>query len=123
MNGKRLYALRGAVRCLNEAEDISAQVAALYDELLAANGLAEEDIVSLIFSVTPGLDAVNPAAALRKSGRGGELALFCTQEPVVKGGLDRTIRALIHCYLRKDAVPRHVYRNGAEILRPDRLAH
>jgi chorismate mutase len=122
MNEKRLYALRGAVRCLNEAEDITVQVAAMYDELLAANSLAEEDIVSLIFSVTPDLDAMNPAAALRKSGRGGELALFCTREPLVKGGIERTIRALIHCYLGKGAVPRHVYRNGAEILRPDRLA-
>jgi chorismate mutase len=120
VNEKRLYALRGATGCLNEAEDIMVQVAAMYDELLAANSLAEGEIVSLVFSVTPDLDALNPAAALRKTGRGGELALFCTQEPVVKGGLDRTIRALIHCYLKEGAVPRHVYRNGAEVLRPDR---
>jgi chorismate mutase len=122
MNEKRLYALRGAVRCLNEAEDVTVQVAAMYDELLALNSLAEGEIVSLIFSVTPDLDALNPATALRKAGRAGELALFCTQEPVVKGSLERTIRVLIHCYLRDGSVPRHVYRNGAEILRPDRPA-
>jgi chorismate mutase len=122
MNEKRLYALRGAVRCLNEAEDITVQVAAMYDELLEANGLTEGEIVSLFFSVTPDLDALNPATALRKAGRGGELALFCTREPVVKGSLKRTIRALIHCYLKAGSVPRHVYRNGAEILRPDRPA-
>ncbi|MDR0450159.1 MAG: chorismate mutase [Treponema sp.] len=122
MDEKRLYALRGAAGCLNEAGDIGAQVTALYDELLAANGLAEEEIVSLVFSVTPDLDALNPAAALRKSGRGGELALFCTQEPVFNGSLKGIVRALIHAYLGKGAVPRHVYRNGAEILRPDRRA-
>jgi chorismate mutase len=99
---------------------MSRQLAALYDELLAANRLAEEDIVSLIFSVTPDLDAQNPAAALRQSGRGGELALFALREADAAGGLERTIRVLIHCYLDGDALPRHIYRNGAEVLRPDR---
>jgi chorismate mutase len=120
MTDKRLFALRGAARCLNEAEDISRQTAALYDELLAANNLAERDIVSLIFSATGDLDAQNPAAALRLSGRGGDLALFTLQEAAVSGGLERTVRVLIHCYLAEGAVPRHVYRNGAEVLRPDR---
>jgi chorismate mutase len=120
MNGKKIAALRGAVRCLNEKEDITGQVAALYDGLLGANGLAEGDIVSLIFSVTPDLDALNPAAALRQSGRAQDLALFALQEAVVQGGLDRVIRVLLHCYLDEGARPVHVYRNGAEILRPDR---
>jgi chorismate mutase len=117
---KKLFALRGATRCLNQEQDIAKQVSALYDELLGANRLAEEDIVSLIFSVTGDLDAQNPAAALRQSGRGGDLALFALQEAAVSGGLERTVRVLIHCYLAEGAVPRHIYRNGAEVLRPDR---
>jgi chorismate mutase len=117
---KKLFALRGAAQCLNHGEDITRQVTALYDELLGANNLAEGDIVSLIFSVTGDLDAKNPAAALRQSGRGGDLALFSLQEADISGGLERTIRVLIHCYLPEDAVPRHIYRNGAEVLRPDR---
>jgi chorismate mutase len=120
MTDKRLFALRGAAQCLNEAEDITRQVAALYDELLAANNLAEGDIVSLIFSVTGDLDAQNPAAALRRTGRGENLALFALQEAGVSGGLERTVRVLIHCYLAGEAAPRHIYRNGAEVLRPDR---
>ena len=120
MKSKRIAALRGAVRCLNGKEDITGQVAALYDELLGANNLAEGDIVSLIFSVTPDLDAENPAAALRQSGRAPDLALFALQEATVQGGLDRVIRVLVHCYLDEDARPVHVYRNGAELLRPDR---
>jgi chorismate mutase len=32
----------------------------------------------------------------------------------------RVIRALVHCYLPEGSEPRHVYRNGAEVLRPDR---
>jgi chorismate mutase len=118
---KRLFALRGAVCCRNEEGDITEQVAALYDELLRENRLAAEDIVSLIFSVTGDLDRKNPAAALRQTGRALEAALFVTAEAPAQGGLERVIRALLHCYLDEGAVPRHVYRNGAEVLRPDRI--
>jgi chorismate mutase len=116
---KRLFALRGAVQCRNNAEDITREVTILYEELLRKNGLAEEDIVSVFFSLTPDLDTLNPAAALRRSGHAGETALFVLQEAVIKGGLERIIRVLIHCYLDRQSVPRHVYRNGAEVLRPD----
>jgi chorismate mutase len=115
----RLKALRGATRCENDPRDITEQVGALYDELLARNGLAEPDLVSVLFSVTADLDALNPAAALRNYGRAGEAALFAVQEAAVAGGPDRTIRALIHCYMDEGVTPRHVYRNGAEVLRAD----
>jgi chorismate mutase len=117
---KKLFALRGAAQCLNTVDDICAQVPLLYDELLAANSLAEADIVSLVFSVTRDLDAANPAAVLRASGRAGELALFAVQEAECAGSLERTLRVLIHCYMDEGARPRHIYRNGAEVLRPDR---
>jgi chorismate mutase len=120
VTGKKLFALRGATQCLNTGADIESQTAALYDELLDANQLAEGDIVSLIFSVTGDLDAKNPAAALRRSGRARDLALFALQEAAAAGSLERTIRVLIHCYLDETAVPRHIYRNGAGVLRPDR---
>jgi chorismate mutase len=117
---KRLFALRGACQCRNEREDMEKQVAALYDALLSENKLGEGAIVSVLFSLTGDLDAENPAAALRRSGRAADLALFTLQEAAVRGSLERTVRALIHCYLPEDARPRHVYRNGAEALRPDR---
>jgi chorismate mutase len=119
---KKLRALRGAFQCRNDAGDIVRETAACYDRLLQENRLAEEDIVSLFFSVTPDLDALNPASALRRSGRGGELALFVQQEPVFRGSLERVIRLLVHCYLEEESPPRHVYQNGAEALRPDRKA-
>ena len=119
--GKRLFALRGAIRSLNEEGDIIRQVSALYDELLERNRLEEGDIVSAIFSVTPDIDALNPAAALRRCGRAADTALFAVQEALFPGALDRTIRVLIHCYMPPAAVPRHSYLNGAEVLRPDRI--
>ena len=117
MGEKRLFALRGATRCLNDSFDISKQVVELYDELLSRNGLGEEDIVSVIFSVTSDIDAKNPAAALREEGRAGNTALFVAQEACFPGSLDRVIRLLIHCY--QEASPVHIYRNGAEVLRLD----
>jgi chorismate mutase len=119
MTGKRLFALRGATQCENQSADISEQIRLLYDEILLRNSLDERDIVSVIFSVTPDLDALNPATALRKSGRGGNLALFALQEASSQGGLPGTVRVLIHCYMEESAAPRHIYRNGAEVLRPD----
>jgi chorismate mutase len=118
---RRLFALRGATQCKNEEADIIRQVSALYEELLSKNNLDEADIVSVFFSVTGDIDAKNPAAALRFSGRAADLALFALQEAAIRGGLERTIRILIHCYLPPAARPCHVYRNGAEILRPDRV--
>jgi len=120
MRAQRLYALRGATQTRNEVQDMITQVTSLYDALLAANALAEEDIVSLVFSVTADLTAINPAAALRRGGRAADLALFAVAEPQADGALDHVVRILLHCYLGPKRSPQHVYRNGAEVLRPDR---
>ncbi|MCL1991654.1 MAG: chorismate mutase [Spirochaetes bacterium] len=119
---KRLYALRGATQCLNLPQDIGDKVTLLYDDLLAENALIEEDIVSLIFSVTGDLTALNPATALRQNSRALNLALFAVKEAEcdTAGGaapLPRTVRVLVHCYLEEGSVPKHVYRGGTEGLR------
>jgi chorismate mutase len=92
----------------------------LFDELLLKNNLKEDSLVSMIFSVTRDLDAKNPASALREEGRAAETALFVTQEAYFPGTLERIIRVLVHCYMDASQTPVHVYRNGAEVLRPDR---
>jgi chorismate mutase len=117
---KKLFALRGAARCVNSEEDIVRQVSAMYDEILSLNNITERDIVSLQFSVTCDIDAANPAAALRSTGRAKDVALFAVQEARSKDSLPRTIRCMLHCYMDGGTSPRHVYINGAEILRPDR---
>ena len=76
------------------------------------------DIVSVIFSVTSDINAKNPASALRQNGRAANTALFAVQEAAFQGSLERVVRVMIHCYLQKPGI--HVYRNGAEVLRPDR---
>ena len=118
---KRIYALRGAVQCENTEDDICRQIGLMYNELLNLNKLEEGDIVSVMFSVTEDLSAINPCTALRKNGRAAELALFSMQEPKTKNYLERVIRVIIHCYLDEGAKASHVYCNGAEVLRPDRV--
>ncbi|GMO25998.1 MAG: chorismate mutase [Termitinemataceae bacterium] len=117
---KKVFALRGATQCLNNVDDIQKNIASLYDALLCQNNLSEDEIISLSFSITQDLTAVNPAAALRKSGRAKDLALFSVQEPISDNSLPRTVRFLVHCYLEEGSNVKHIYRNGAEVLRPDR---
>ena len=121
MGEKRLFALRAATQCLNESDDIARQTVKTYNELLAANNLVEEDIVSVIFSVTEDLDAKNPATALREDGKAPKTALFVTREAHFSGSLERVIRLLVHCYLDAAQLPIFVYRNGAEVLRQEKV--
>ena len=118
---KRLYALRGAVQCENKKDDICTQIGLMYNELLSNNKLNEDEIVSVIFSVTDDLNAINPSTALRSTGKGGgDMSLFSVQEPECVNSVERIVRVIIHCYLDEGSKPYHVYLNGAEVLRPDR---
>ncbi|MDR2601273.1 MAG: chorismate mutase [Spirochaetaceae bacterium] len=117
---KKIYALRGAVCVQNTKEDVSAQTGRLYSKLLSANALSEADVVSIIFSITPDINAKNPCTALREAGFAKETPLFAVQEAQTEGMMNNTIRTLIHCYLEEDSKPVHIYTNGAEALRPDR---
>jgi len=123
MGEKILKALRGAVCSADIKEEISGRTVELYDSLLAANDLAEADMVSVFFSVTGDIKAQNPAAALRQSGRAGEAAMMVSQEAAIEDSLPGTIRVLIHCYIDKEKPVKHVYIRGAEKLRPDRAGN
>ena len=119
---QRLYGIRGAVCCGNTADEIQAAVSEMCSRLFKENGLKEDDFVSLHFTMTADLDALNPAAALRRSGCGDLVrtaALFCSAEAPVKGGLPRTVRLLVTAYMEEGRRPSHVYIGGAEVLRPD----
>ena len=86
------------------------------------NEIAEDQIVSVVFSVTEDLSAGNPAAGLRKAGF-SRTPLFCVQEARWDGGMHRVIRVLLTArtrrFLRRQGALAHVYMDGAEALRPD----
>ncbi len=113
----RLYAVRGAVCCENTRESVLAEVPRLYSELLLCNSIIEDDIVSILFSVTADVTAMNPATALRAAGMAVSVPLLACAEQYVEGYLPRVIRILLTFYGNTKPVP--VYLNGAEVLRPD----
>ncbi len=113
----RLYAVRGAVCCENTESSIGTLVPELYRELLDRNRINESAVVSVMFTVTSDLTALNPATALRRQGLAPDLPLFASAEPYIEGYLPKVIRVLITYYGNEAPVP--VYLNGAEVLRPD----
>jgi chorismate mutase len=97
---------------------MTAATAELVGEVLAVNDIAEEAIVSIVFSQTGDLSAENPARALRRSGYAGT-PLFCTSEPAYPDSLPRTLRVLVTFEQESRRAVRPVYLGGARALRPD----
>ncbi|CEM61971.1 chorismate mutase [Treponema phagedenis] len=117
---KKLFAVRGAVCCENAKDDIEEKVSSLYKEILSKNRIKERDIISIQFTVTDDLDALNPAAALRRRKFATNIPLFCACEPEYPESLKKTIRVLIHFYGKQKPSPIYIF--GAEVLRPDIFA-
>ena len=87
-------AVRGAIQIDdNNASSIENSVINLLEEVLKRNSILETDIISIIFSQTRDITALNPASALRKKGF-SSVPLFCTQEPEYEGALLSVIRIL-----------------------------
>lgn len=118
-SAKRLYALRGAVQAsANEAEAILAATSELVEELVARNGLAASDFVSVIFTCTDDLNAEFPAVAARRLGF-EHVPLICTREIPVPGAMERVIRVMAHLYADEGHDPAHVYLGETQSLRAD----
>lgn len=112
-------AVRGAIQVsTNDADAIRVAGMRLLRTVVDANGVAREDIVSIIFSLTPDLTRANPATAARAEGF-AEVPLFCVQEAVVEGQPDRIIRMLLTFRGDGDREPVPAYLDGAQVLRPD----
>ncbi len=113
--------IRGAtVATANTREAILEATRELLAAIIEANHLQQEDVASMLFTVTPDLDAEFPALAARQMGW-LDAALMCAQEIPVPNRLGRAIRVLIHWNTerRPDEVA-HVYLREAVHLRPDR---
>ncbi|MCY3978140.1 MAG: chorismate mutase [Chloroflexi bacterium] len=91
----------------------------LLQKMIETNGIAEDEVASILFTATPGLDAAYPAAAARQLGW-TRTALMGFQEAHVNDGLQQCVRVLIHWNTDKpmDAI-QHIFLHGAVALRPD----
>ena len=115
----RLRALRGATTV---RADAPAHVADAVCELLAAivrvNDLAPDDVLSAIFSATPDVRSLYPAAVARAMGW-QDVPMLCVAEMDVEGAPARCVRVLLHVAVPADRRLRAVYLRGAQGLRPD----
>jgi chorismate mutase len=95
-------------------------VTELVTAMLERNGIpGGDELISIVFTATPDLVCMFPAAAARGLGL-GDVPLLCAQEIAVPGSLSRVVRVLAHADLevsRAEVV--HVYLRGAEVLRQD----
>ena len=123
MTEERLRAVRGAIQVASDdALKIEDAVCRLCGELFAQNPLiTNESAVSVMFTQTNDLTALNPATALRKAFPTVRIPLFCMQEPSIDGMLPMTIRIMVQFYAPHEEPIHHVYLDGARRLRPDLL--
>ena len=114
-------AIRGATTVENnDREEIIEATKEMLETIISENNIKTEDMVSVIFTVTPDLDKVFPAGvAARKMGI-VDVPLLDMSEPEIDGALKKCIRILMHINSdkqNKDMV--HAYLRGATVLRPD----
>ncbi|HSJ58254.1 MAG TPA: chorismate mutase [Anaerolineae bacterium] len=112
--------VRGATTVgVDAAADIVGATRELLERMVEANGIAAEDVASVIFTATTDLTAAFPARAAREMGW-DRVALLDALEIPVPGSLPRCVRVLIHWNTDlAQAEVRHVYLRGAADLRPD----
>ncbi|WUH96234.1 chorismate mutase [Spirillospora sp. NBC_00431] len=113
-------AVRGATQVdADDREEILEATAELVAAVMARNELSTDDVISVIFTVTPDLTAEFPALAARKLGF-HEVPLLCATEIGVPGALPRVIRLMAHIETdRPRGDVQHVYLRGAMALRLD----
>jgi chorismate mutase len=113
-------AVRGAIQFdANERDEILNGTSQLVTEVLHRNGIDAADLISIVFTATPDLNAEFPAYAARLLGL-TDVPLLCTTEIAVPGSMPRVLRLLAHVetsLTRADI--RHVYLRGAAALRTD----
>ena len=110
--------VRGATTAeANTGEAIHGATTELLESLIKENSIEERDVASVIFTMTPDLTAVFPAAAARRLGW-NSTALLGAVETDVPGSLNRCIRVLI--LVNTDKEPGelvNVYLRGTDTLR------
>jgi chorismate mutase len=89
----------------------------LLGQIVEANGLETEQIISAIFTVTLDLHSEFPARAAREMGW-HDVPLLCTVEINVPGSQQRCIRVMLHVSSQKPRNEvRHIYLREAVTLR------
>ena len=117
---ERVRALRGATTLeVDERDHLMERTQELIHEVLERNELAEDDLISIVFTATDDVHSAFPAEAAREAGI-THVPLLCARELDVEGGIKRCVRVLVHAYTPRTATElRHAYLHGAKQLRTD----
>jgi chorismate mutase len=100
-------------------EQVTLRVHELLTEVMARNGLVEDDIISILFTATKDVTSIFPATAARSLGFGA-VPLLCASEIDVAGATPKVIRALLHIHTPRERTDlHHIYLHGAQGLRDD----
>ncbi len=119
MTDRTVRAVRGATTCAaNTAEAIGAATTELLGSLMERNRLDHDDLISVIFTVSPDLTAAFPATSARTIGF-GDIPLLCATEIDVPGSMRLCVRILMHVTCDAAAEIHHVYLHDARALRDD----
>lgn len=113
-------AIRGAVQvAADERAAILEGTTELVSAVMSRNDLVPDDVISVLFTVTPDLTTEFPALAARKIGF-QDVPLLCATEIPVPGALPRVVRLMMHVDTdRPRREVQHVYLRGAAALRLD----
>ena len=113
-------AIRGATTVVNnDAEEILEATRELLGEIVKRNEISKDDLIDIIFTLTPDLTKVFPTKAARQLGY-TDIPLLDMQAPDIEGALKMCIRTIVHLNTDKKNVDmKHVYLRGAKVLRPD----
>jgi chorismate mutase len=113
-------AIRGAIQVDEDDRDaILDGTTEMVSAVMARNDLTTDDVISVLFTVTPDLTAEFPALAARKLGFHA-VPLMCATEIPVQGAMPRVVRLMAHVETdRKRSEIQHVYLRGAAALRLD----
>jgi chorismate mutase len=113
-------AIRGAVQVdADEREAILEATTELVTAVMTRNDLAPEDVISVLFTMTPDLTAEFPALAARKIGFHA-VPLMCATEIPVPGAMPRVVRLMAFVETESSRADiQHVYLRGALALRLD----
>ena len=105
-----------------ERDDLESMIDAvceLVSEMLNANEVVHDNLISILFTSTPDLVSNFPATAARKLDL-GDVPLICAVEVAVPGALARTVRVMAHVNSNRSLKEiKHIYLRGANVLRKD----
>jgi chorismate mutase len=116
----RIWAVRGAITIPEDTpEAVLTATRELLQVVLEVNQIQNDNLVSIIFTVTPDIHSEFPAVAARQLGI-TDTPLTCAQEIAKPGALPLCIRVLLYFYtsMAKNEL-KPVYLREAVRLRPD----